>query len=245
MAYNSESLSHKIAIVTGCSRGIGKAIMLALAQNGAIVYGVARNINDCPESLHDNIIPCCFDIKDKNAIKELILKIKKEHGRLDILINNAGIMQDALIGMITDEQIQTTFETNVFAPIHFIQYASKLMLRQKSGSIINVASIMGISGNSAQMVYSASKGAIIAMTKAAAKELTPHGIRVNAVAPGVISTDLLNNVPDSKMDFFLSRIAAGRLGNPEDVANLILFLSSDESTYISGQILGIDGMMSN
>lgn len=243
---NFKSLEGKVAIVTGSNRGIGKSVMSALANHGAEVYAVARqdgSLSFCNDE--SNIHPCYFDVTDKSAIKELVLRIKNEQGHIDILVNNAGVMEDALIGMVTDTQIETTFAVNVIAPMHFIQYVSKLMLRQKSGSIINMASIMGISGNSAQMVYSASKGAVIAMTKAAAKELSSNGIRVNAVAPGVIKTDLLKDVPHEKMSGFLSRIAAGRLGTPEDVANAVLFLASDESAYISGQVLGVDGMMSN
>ena len=247
MTYSSDFLKEKVAVVTGCNRGIGKAIMEALAGHGAIVYAVARQMDSlsASQNQYSGIIPCYFDVTNKEAVKDLVVRIKKEQGHLDILVNNAGIMQDALIGMVTDQQISTTFAVNVFAPMYFIQYASKIMLRQKSGSIINIASIMGISGNYAQMVYSSSKGAVIAMTKSAAKELAPFGIRVNAIAPGVIKTDLLEDVPQEKMAVFLSRISAGRLGTPEEVAALALFLSSDDSYYISGQVLGIDGMMIN
>lgn len=246
MMSNSDLLRNKVAIVTGCNRGIGKAIMESLAHNGAEVYAVAKRYGSLqPYEGTQNIHPCYFDVTNAESIRALVMQIKREQERIDILVNNAGVMHDAFIGMVTDSQIESTFAVNVFAPMHFIQYVSKMMLRQKSGSIINIASIMGISGNSAQMVYSASKGAVIAMTKAAAKELSPAGIRVNAIAPGVIETDLLNEVPQDKMNFFLSRIASGRLGTPEDVANAVLFLASDLSTYISGQILGVDGMMSN
>ena len=246
MVSKSNSLQGRIAIVTGSSRGIGHAITEALANNGALVYAVSRT----PDShsrfrQSNNIVPCYFDITERESVKNLFMRIKKEHGRLDILVNNAGIMQDALIGMITDDQIERTFAVNVYAPIHFIQYASKLMLRQKSGSIINISSVMGLGGNASQLVYSASKGAVVAMTKAAAKELTPSGIRVNAIAPGVIETGLLRNVSEEKLDSFVSRIAAGHLGAPEDVANLVVFLASEDSAYISGQVIGIDGMMIN
>ena len=160
-------------------------------------------------------------------------------------MNNAGIMLDALIPMVTYEQIHKTFEVNVFAMMHFIQYVSKIMKRQHSGSIINAASIMGISGNYAQMVYAASKGAVIALTKSAAKELAQDGIRVNAVAPGTINTKLLENTPEETLAQIKSRIYMGELGTPEEVANAYLFLASDLSSYISGQVLGVDGMMIN
>lgn len=191
------------------------------------------------------IIPCYFDICDTKAIVALVQRVKKEQGKIDILVNNAGIMLDSLIPMVTDSQIQKTFEVNVFAMMHFIQYVSKVMKRQHSGSIVNAASIMGISGNYAQMVYAASKGAVIALTKSAAKELAKDGIRVNAVAPGTINTSLLQKTPEETLDKIKSRICWGQLGTPEEVANAYMFLASDLSSYISGQVLGVDGMMIN
>ena len=238
-------LEGKVAIITGCSRGIGRAIMGAFVANGAIVYAVDL-IEGCMDDVaSENIIPCYFDITDTKAIIELVKRVKKEQGKIDILVNNAGIMLDALIPMVTDEQIHKTFEVNVFAMMHFIQYVSKVMKRQHSGSIINAASIMGISGNYAQLVYAASKGAVIALTKSAAKELAQDGIRVNAVAPGTINTKLLENTPVETLAQIKSRIYMGELGTPEEVANAYLFLASDLSSYISGQVLGVDGMMIN
>lgn len=242
---NSNLLEGKVAIVTGCSRGIGRAIMETFAKNGAIVYAVDLMEGSMDDAASASIIPCYFDITDTKSIIALIQRVKKEQGKIDILVNNAGIMQDALISMVTDVQIQKTFEVNVFAMMHFIQYVSKIMRRQKSGSIVNAASIMGISGNYAQMVYAASKGAVIALTKSAAKELAQDGIRVNAVAPGTINTTLLQNTPEETLNKIKSRIYFGELGTPEEVANAYLFLASDLSSYISGQVLGVDGMMIN
>ena len=245
MMSNSNLLEGKVAIVTGCSRGIGRAIMETFAKNGAIVYAVDLMEGSMDDAASDSIIPCYFDIADTKAISALVQRVKKEQGKIDILVNNAGIMQDALISMVTDSQIQKTFEVNVFAMMHFIQYVSKIMRRQKYGSIVNAASIMGISGNYAQMVYAASKGAVIALTKSAAKELAQDGIRVNAVAPGTINTTLLQNTPEETLNKIKSRIYFGELGTPEEVANAYLFLASDLSSYISGQVLGVDGMMIN
>ncbi len=242
---NSNLLEGKVAIVTGCSRGIGRAIMEIFSRNGAIVYAVDLIEGSMDDAASDNIIPCYFDITDTKAIIFLVQRVKKEQGKIDILVNNAGVMLDAMIPMVTDVQIQKTFEVNVFAMMHFIQYVSKVMRRQKSGSIVNAASIMGISGNYAQMVYAASKGAVIALTKSAAKELAQDGIRVNAVAPGTINTTLLQNTPEETLNQIKSRIYFGELGTPQEVANAYLFLASDLSSYISGQVLGVDGMMIN
>ena len=243
--WNSNVLAGKVAIITGCSRGIGRAIMETFARNGAVVYAVDLMEGGMDDVASGRIIPCYFDICDTKAIVALVQRVKKEQGKIDILVNNAGIMLDSLIPMVTDSQIQKTFEVNVFAMMHFIQYVSKVMKRQHSGSIVNAASIMGISGNYAQMVYAASKGAVIALTKSAAKELAKDGIRVNAVAPGTINTSLLQKTPEETLDKIKSRICWGQLGTPEEVANAYMFLASDLSSYISGQVLGVDGMMIN
>lgn len=239
-------LEGKVAVVTGCNRGIGKAILNLFIQNGAIVYAVARKEGSLDEyKTVTGVIPVYMDVTNKEAIKNLFLTIKKQHQRLDILVNNAGVMQDALLGMVTDKQIEDTFGVNVFAMLHIMQYATKLMVKQKSGSIINLSSIMGVTGNAGQIVYSASKGAVIALTKSAAKELAPNRIRVNAIAPGIIATDMLFSVPEEKLHQLENKVGMGNIGSAEEIAKSALFLASDLSEYISGQVLGVDGMMSN
>ena len=241
-------LTGKICLVTGSSRGIGFATARRLAEEGAFVYANARSPK-CIDELCEQITadlpgtvkPLYFDVCDEVASKQAVMTIKKESGRLDVLVNNAGIMKDALIGMIPKSLMQDIYETNVFGVMNMIQLSTKLMTRQKSGSIINVSSIVGLEGNPGQLVYSASKGAVAAMTKTASKELSPKGIRVNAVAPGMINTDMFRSIGKEKMDELAAGIRMGRLGTPEEVADVILFLASDLSRYITGEIIGING----
>lgn len=241
-------LSGKVALVTGAGKGIGNKTVERFAEEGAIVY--ATDINEgsldafakiISEKYATQIIPLYFDVTDESAAKNAVLRIKKECGHIDILVNNAGIMRDNVIGMIGQQLVQDVFNINVFAVINMIQLVNKLMSRQKSGSIINISSIVGLEGASGQLVYSASKGAVAALTKAASKELAPNGIRVNAVAPGLINTGLLQAIGEEKINENLKNIKIGRLGEPIDVANVILFLASDLSAYVTGEIIGIDG----
>lgn len=243
-----ELLRNKVCLITGCSRGIGAATLARFAEEGAIVYAVAKTQGSIDgkclsleQECKTRIKPLYFDVTDSVSVKQAVLTIKKEQGRLDVLVNNAGIMNDALIGMIDRGLMENVFRVNVFAVMEMIQWANKLMSRQKSGSIINLSSIVGIEGAAGQMVYSASKGAVAALTKAAAKELAHNNIRVNAIAPGMIETDLFRSIGQEKMTEQLMHIKMGRFGTPEDVANAIVFLASDLSSYITGQILGVDG----
>lgn len=241
-------LAGKVALVTGAGRGIGNKTAERFAEEGAIVYVTDRTegklelfAEEIGEKNKTQVIPLYFDVTDENAAKRAIMTIKKGHGRLDVLVNNAGIMRDNVIGMIGQQLVHDVFDINVFAVINMIQLANKLMSRQKSGSIINISSIVGVEGAAGQLVYSASKGAVASLTKAAAKELAPNGIRVNAVAPGLINTGLLQAIGDEKIEENLKNIRLGRLGEPVDVANVILFLASDLSSYVTGEIIGIDG----
>lgn len=243
-----QPLQGKIALITGSNRGIGRAILDVFARSGAVVYANARkpHVLDAvaahwSERCGAEVQPLYFDVTDNVGMRDAFARIQHERGRLDILVNNAGIMRDALIGMITNELISDLFSVNVYAVINAIQYAAKLMTRQKSGSIINLSSVVGVQGHVGQMAYSASKGAVIALTKTAAKELAPKGIRVNAIAPGLIDTEMLRSIGESRLETLSGQIAMGRLGHPQDVASAALFLASDGSEYITGQVLGVDG----
>ena len=240
-------LTGKTALVTGASRGIGRAIAILFASEGALVYANARTVgsldavSDEYRERHLTFRPLYFDVCDTAAIRTALMTIKKETGRLDILVNNAGIMSSSLLGMTSKKSAQELFDVNVFAPLELMQMASKLMLHQKSGSIINLSSIVGERGNAGQAAYAASKGAVSALTKSVSHELAPHGIRVNAVAPGYIDTDLFNAEKQEIREQVLSRVKLGRIGTPKDVARVCLFLASDLSDYVSGQIIGVDG----
>ncbi len=242
-------LENKVCLVTGSNRGIGASIVKSFAEEGAVVYANARAegcIDEVCEKLSkDNntqVIPIYFDVTDESAAKTAIMQIKKEQGRLDVLVNNAGIMKDSLIGMIGKELMKEVFDVNVFAAMSMLQLASKLMKRQKSGSIINFSSIVGVNGSAGSLVYSASKGAVATLTKSAAKELAGDGIRVNAVAPGMIETDLFKSIGPEKIEENRDKIFMKRFGTPEEVADVVVFLASDQSRYITGQIIGVDGM---
>lgn len=241
-------LNDKVCLITGASRGIGRETACRFAEEGAILYVTDYNdgsldglVDELKMKYDTDITPLYFDVTDENAAKSAIMTVKKGHNRLDVLVNNAGIMRDNVIGMIGAKLVHDVFDINVFAVINMIQLAYKLMGRQRSGCIINISSIVGLEGASGQLVYSASKGAVAALTKAAAKELASNGIRVNAVAPGLISTRLLQAIGDAKIQENLKNVKMGRLGEPVDVANVILFLASDLAGYVTGEIIGIDG----
>lgn len=241
-------LEQKITLVTGCSRGIGRAIMERFAEEGAIVYANVRKEHSLDEALSQmkeeqasRIVPLYFDIRDKDAVKQNVMLIRKEQGHLDILVNNAGIMEDALLQMVDDKTISDVFETNVYAVIHMTQMALRLMNRRKEGAIINLASIVGERGNKGQTVYAASKGAVSSLTKTWARELVCNGIRVNAIAPGNIDTELYHAIGEERIKESTEQIGLKRLGSPKEVADAAVFLASDMSSYITGEILGVNG----
>lgn len=245
---NKRLLERKVCLITGTSRGIGRAIAERYAEEGAIVYANARktgSIDDwskeCSLKNQTPVSPVYFDVIDYVAVKQSVLQIMKEQQRIDVLVNNAGVVTYELLGMIQFENLRNMFEVNVIAMIQLIQLVSRIMSRQKNGSIINISSIVGVEGVKGQLAYSATKGAVISLTKSAAKELSPQNIRVNAVAPGMVDTERFHEVFEKNFKDRLSDIAMGRLAKPVDIANACVFLGSDLSDYVSGQILGVDG----
>lgn len=243
-------LNNKVCFITGSSSGIGWAAAKLFAENGATIILNGRNAEKLEANINtlktinpNNHSMFVGDVTNNTFLKETYQTIFKNYKRLDVLVNNAGILNDALIGMIPEDMVDLTIATNQKAVIFNLQYAAKLMQRNKAGSIINISSIIGRNGNIGQLVYSSTKSAVIGITYSAAKELAKSNIRVNAVAPGFINTDMIKKLPQEKFEQLKNSIGMGRIGEAEDVAKTILFLASDLSSYVTGQIIGVDGGM--
>lgn len=237
-------LNNKICIVTGAGAGIGKVTAQLFAEEGATVYAVDIKGLEWIDSVKvdiDNIHPLELDICDFSKVKNMVMAIKKEHGRIDILANIAGLISYELMPMIDYNFFRKMLDVNVVALIHIMSLVSRIMSRQQSGSIINMASMVGEKGAKGQLSYSATKGAVIAATKSAAKELAEHKIRVNAIAPGMVGSERFKAVLAEKFSQKINDVPFGRLAETDEIANLCLFLASDHSSYITGQIIGIDG----
>lgn len=243
-------LNGKICLVTGTGRGIGKSIAEHFIREGATVYANARKIGSIDEwaekistNSYGKVIPVYYDVTDTRAVQKAFTDIYHDRHRLDVLVNNAGISQNELIGMIREETIHSLFETNVFACIQHMQYAARIMKRQKCGSIITISSIIGIEGGYGELVYAGTKGAVISMTKSAAKELAPDHIRVNSVAPGMTETDMFFASANTKekVEVQVKNIGFGKLASPDDIAEACVYFAGDRSSFITGQILRVDG----
>ena len=240
-------LSGKVALITGASRGIGQSISIILAQNGAHVICVSRNINDV-QSVADKITNQKFvasavscDISSTNNVTELVKDIIEKHGRIDILINNAGITSDNLLMRMSEDDWDNVLNVNLKAAFTAIKAASRTMIKQRSGRIINISSVVGLMGNAGQVNYAASKAGLIGMTKSVAREFASRGITANCIAPGYIETEMTNKLKDEVKSSLNEQIPLGRIGNVEDIAYAVAFLASDEASYITGQTLAVDG----
>lgn len=241
-------LEGKIALVTGASRGIGKAIAITLAKKGATVIvnynGSEEKANQVVEEITKAggvaALRQC-NVADFAATQEMITSIIKEYGALDILVNNAGITRDNLIMKMKEEDFDEVLEINLKGAFNTIKHASRQMLKQKSGKIINISSVSGIMGNAGQANYSASKAGVIGLTKAVARELASRQINVNAVAPGFIDTDMTQAMTEQAKEEMSSQIPFGRCGQAKEVADVVAFLASEEAAYITGQVISVDG----
>jgi 3-oxoacyl-[acyl-carrier protein] reductase len=243
-------LGDKVAIITGGSRGIGRAVALELARAGAkVVINYAGNKAAAEEVLaminseggQAELFQA--DVANAQSVDEMVKKTLEVFGRIDILVNNAGITRDNVLLRMKEEEWDAVLDTNLKGAFNCIKAVSRVMLKQKSGRIVNMASVIGLTGNAGQANYAAAKAGIIGLTKATAKELASRGITVNAIAPGFITTDMTAALPEAARTDFINQVPLGRLGSPEDVAGAVVFLVSAAAGYITGQTLNVDGGM--
>ena len=240
----------KVAVVTGASRGIGRAIALELGRRGNFVVVNYNGSAEKAEAVKQEIEAaggeaCAMlcDVSDYGACEAFMKDVIKEYKRIDILVNNAGVTRDGLLMQMKEEDFDTVVDTNLKGAFHTIRFAARQMLKQRSGRIINLSSVVGLRGNGGQVNYSASKAGIIGLTKSAAKELASRGITVNAIAPGFIETEMTAVLPEETKAATLKEIPLQKFGKPEDVAQAAAFLASEEAAYITGQVLCVDGGM--
>jgi 3-oxoacyl-[acyl-carrier protein] reductase len=240
-------LNGQVALVTGGSRGIGREIAVALAEAGAKVGVVARSESGAADTAGS--LPgeghrgygC--DVSDSEAVNALVKRVEEEIGDLAILVNNAGVTRDNVLMRLKDEDWDTVVDTNLKGAFNTIRAVSRGMMKRRAGRIVNITSVVGITGNKGQSNYAASKAGLIGLTKAVAKELASRGVLVNAVAPGYIETDMTSDLPEQARTVLMEQIAVGRLGTPRDIAPVVRFLAGPGASYITGQVLVVDGGM--
>jgi 3-oxoacyl-[acyl-carrier protein] reductase len=243
-------LQDKVAIVTGASRGIGKEIAVLFAKEGAKLAITARTLEALAETKAQieqagaqEPFLFALDVKDSQKVDEFTDKTLDKYGRIDILVNNAGVTKDGLFVRMSDEDWDQVLDTNLKGTFLFMRAVSRIMMRQRSGRIINMASVIGLTGNAGQANYAASKAGIIALTKSVAKELGSRNVLVNAIAPGFIETDMTGALSDLVKNAILKAIPVGFFGKPDDVAKAALYLASEDSNFVTGQVITVDGGM--
>ena len=242
-------LADKVAVVTGAGRGIGRAVALAYARMGADVACVSRTEENSAkaaaevEALGRRAWAVAVDVSDTAAVDTAVGKILDEAGRVDILVNNAGVTRDNLLMRMSEEEWDTVLNTNLKGAFNFTKALTRPFIKQRSGRIINIASVIGLIGNAGQCNYAASKAALIGFTKSVAKELAPRGITANAIAPGFIETDMTAALDDKVRESIIGNVPLGRFGSPDDIAHTAVFLALEASGYITGQVLAVDGGM--
>ncbi len=243
-------LEGKIAVVTGASRGIGRAIAEKLASMGAMVVinynGSAKKAEEVKEKIESNgqkaaVMQC--NVSDYAACEAFIGEIIKTYGRIDILVNNAGITKDGLLMKMSEEDFDNVINVNLKGTFNCVRHVARQMIKQRAGRIINLSSVVGVTGNAGQVNYAASKAGVIGLTKSTAREVASRGITVNAVAPGFIETDMTEVLSDKVKEASAAQIPLGHFGKAEDVANTVAFLASDDAGYITGQVIHVDGGM--
>jgi len=244
------NLTEKVALVTGGSRGIGKSIALELAQAGANIIITYANSHQGAQAVVDQIttfgvkaLALQADAADLTRANEVLDEVVKVFGKIDILVNNAGITQDNLLLRMTEEQWDSVIRTNLKSVFNYSKAAIRPMMKQRKGSIINISSIIGITGNAGQTNYAASKAGMIAFSKSLAKEIASRNIRVNSIAPGYITTDMTDKLDEKTLESIKSATPLGRAGLPEDIAAAVIFLASDASSFITGETIKVDGGM--
>ena len=245
----SNQLTNQVALVTGASRGLGKAIAVALAQSGATIAAVARSEEALKETLETiraaggAAEPFAGDVSDGAAMDAIVEKIAARFEHIDILVNNAGVTRDGLLPRMTSEAWDAVIDTNLKGAFNLTRTVGRLMVRQRSGRIVNISSVIGLMGNAGQANYAASKAGLIGFSKSVAREFASRGITCNVVCPGFIETDMTKELSDDLRKKLLERIPLQRFGQPEDVAGVVGFLCSPAASYITGQILTVDGGM--